>query len=264
MGTYISTRSLIRCFQSLLTFIVVSICLFILSILTYFTLRKHLMPTSHLVVPIALGFPSSFNLKTDAINSPPYLVSYRNLSDTLYDKSPLDISQHSYRIEFTCHSPRSYRNRQLGSFYVQLLLYSTSNQLIIDHSCLILFPYQSELSRLIRTIIFLPLSIFHIDYDQWNLKHTLIERLINHEKSKRFIEVIQLNIIPSSFQLDQCSLHFHILDLTGLAYSFINYPLLTGFLSIFVLFSIYMTFYLIITGLTMLNQLTKKEYYKQE
>jgi hypothetical protein len=222
------------------------------------------MPISHLVIPIALGFPSSFNPTHDANNIPSYLVSYVNLSDRMYDRNPLDISHHSYRIEFICHSPRSHRNRQLGSFFVQLLLYSTSNQLIIEHSRVILFPYQSELSRLIRTIIFLPLSIFYMDYDQWNLKQILIERLTNHEKSKRSIEIIQLNIIPSSFQLDQCSLHFHVLDLTGLAYSFINYPLLTGCLSICVLFSIYMTFYLIITGLTMLNQMTKKEYCKKE
>jgi len=259
MSTNISTSSLIRCLQSLLTFIFVSICLFLLSIFTFLTIRKHLIPIKHLIIPVNLGFPSSFNPKDDLTNFPSYLVSSINLSDPMYDKFPLDISQHSYRIELICSSPRSYKNRQLGSFFAQLILYSTTKQLIIEQSRLILFPYQSDIVRLIRTIIFLPLSIFHIDYDQWKLKQILIERLINYEKSKNFIEIIQLNIIPSSFQLDHCSLHFHILDLTGLVYLYIHYPLLTGCLSIFVLFSIYMTFYLIITGLTMLNQMTKSK-----
>jgi hypothetical protein len=89
------------------------------------------------------------------------------------------------------------------------------------------------------------------------LKQILIERLINSDELKNTIEVIQLNIIPSSFQLDRCSIHFHILELTGLVYFYYYYPILTGCLSIFVLFSIYMTFYLIITALTMLNQMTK-------
>jgi hypothetical protein len=223
------------------------------------TLRKHLIPISHLVIPIPLGLPSSFDLKNDSIKFPSYLVSSINLSDPMYDQFPLDISHYSYRIEFICSSPRSYTNRQLGSFFVQLILYSTTKQLIIEHSRLILFPYQSDLVRLIRTWIFLPLSIFYIDYDQWKFKEILIERLINHEKSKNFIEIIQINIIPSSFQLDQCSLHFHILDLTGFVYLFLNYPIITGCLSICVLFSMYMTFYLIITGLTMLNQMTKSK-----
>lgn len=269
MSTNFSAYSFIRCLQSVLTIVFVSICLFLLSILTYFTLRKHLMPLSRLDIPISFGLPASFDPKNDSMFyksstiSPPYLVSYINLSDTMYDKYPLDISHHSYYIEFVCHSPRSYRNRQLGSFFIQLILYSTSNQLIIDHSRLILFPYESEIIRLIRVLIFLPLSIFRITHDQWHLKQILIERLINPEESKRFIEIIQLNIIPPAFQLDQCSLHFHIRDLTGLAYSFINYPILTGCLSICVLFSIYMTFYLIITGLTMLNQMTKRDYHKK-
>ncbi|CAF4109770.1 unnamed protein product [Rotaria sp. Silwood2] len=222
MGTYLSTRNLIQCTQSLVTFICGSICLFLLSILTYVTLRKHLLPISHLVMAMSFGFPPSFNPKDDSIflksstNFPPYLVSYINLSDIMYDKYPLDISSHSYRVELNCCSPRSYRNRQLGSFFVQLLLNSTSNQLIIEHSRLILFPYESDIIRLIRLFIFLPLSIFHIDYDRWYIKEILIERLNNHEKSKRFIETIQLNIVPSTFQLDQCSIHFYIRDLTGL------------------------------------------------
>jgi hypothetical protein len=215
------------------------------------------MPISHLVIPISFGFPLSYNPKIDSTNIPSYLVSSINLSDSMYDKSPLDISHYPYRIELHCHSPRSYQNRQLGSFFVQLILYSTSNQMIIEHSRLILYPYQSDIVRLIRTLIFLPLSIFHIDYDRWELKQVLIERLINTEKSKNMIEFIQLNIIPSSFQLDRCSIHFHILDLTGLVYFYFYYPILTGCLSIMVLFSIYMTFYLIITALTMLNQMTK-------
>ncbi|CAF0776968.1 unnamed protein product [Rotaria sordida] len=222
MGTRFSTRNLIQYTQSLMTFICGSICLLLLSILTYVTLRKHLLPTSHLIMPMSLGLPPSFNLKDDLIflksstNFPSYLVSYINLSDTIYDQYPLDISSHSYRVELHCYSPRSYRNRQLGSFFVQLILNSTSHQLIIEHSRLILFPYQSDIIRLIRTFLFLPLSIFRIDYDRWHLKEILIERLNNQEKSKRFIEIIQLNIIPSTFQLDQCSIHFDIRDLTGL------------------------------------------------
>ncbi len=262
MSTYINTRSLTWCLQSLMTLIFVSIGLFLLSILTFFTLRKHLIPISHLVMPISFGLPSSFDLQNDSTKFPSYLVSSINLSNPMYDKTPLDISHYSYRIEFICYSPRSYKNRQLGSFFVQIMLYSTSKQLIIEHSHLILFPYESEIVRLIRTFILLPLSIFHIDYDQWKLKQILIERLTNDDQLKNFIELIQLNVIPSSFQLDQCSIHFHILDLTGLVYLFLNYPILTGCLSIFVLFSIYMTFYLIITGLTILNQMTK--YKKKE
>ncbi|CAF3398743.1 unnamed protein product [Rotaria sp. Silwood1] len=244
MGTYLSTRNVFQYTQSLVTFICGSICLFLLAILTYITLRKHLLPISHLVIPMPLGFPSSFNPKDDSIflksstNFPSYLVSYINLSDAMYDRYPLDISSHSYRVEVNCYAPRSYRNRQLGSFFIQLILNSTSKQIIIEHSRLILYPYESDMIRLIRTIIFLPLSIFHIDYDRWHLKQILIERLNNHEKSKRFIEIIQLNIIPSTFQLDQCSIHFNIRDLTGLVYFFINYPILTGCFSICVLFSI--------------------------
>ncbi|CAF1080748.1 unnamed protein product [Adineta steineri] len=228
MGTNYSTRSFIQCFQSILTFVFVSICLFLLSILTYFTLRKHLMPISHLVIPISFGLPKSFDPNNDSnflkssINFPSYLASYNNLSDPMYDKSPLDISQHTYSIELICNSPRSYINRQLGSGFVQLILYSTSNEKIFEHSRLILYPYQSEIVRFIRTIIFLPLSILHIDYDQWYLKEILIERLNNHDISKDPIEVIQLNIIPSSFQLDRCSIHFHIRDLTGLIYVNMN------------------------------------------
>ncbi len=252
-----STPSLFRCVQSLLTFIFVSICLFLLSIFTFLTLRKHLMPISHLVIPISFGFPSLFNPQIDSTKLPSYLVSSINLSDSMYDKFPLDISHYPYRIELHCYSPRSYQNRQLGSFFVQLILFSTSNEIILEHSRLILYPYQSDIVRLIRTILFLPLSILRIDYDRWELKQILIERLINSEKTKNTIEMIQLNIIPSSFQLDQCSIHFHILDLTGLVYFYFYYPILTGCLSIFVLFSIYMTFYLIITALTMLNQMTK-------
>ena len=253
----ISARSVFRCFQSLLTFIFVSICLFLLSVLTFFTLRKHLLPISHLDIPIPLGLPPSFNPKNDAQNFPSYLVSTIDLSDPMYEKSPLDISYHSYRIELHCQSPRSYQNRQLGSFFVQIILSSTSKQLIIEQSRLILFPYQSEIVYWIRTMIFLPLSILGIDYDRWNLKEILIERSNYQEKSKNLLEVIQLNVIPSSFQLDQCSLHFHILDLTGIVYFYMYYPIITGCLSIFVLFSIYMTFYLIITTITMLNQTSK-------
>jgi hypothetical protein len=91
-----------------------------------------------------------------------------------------------------------------------------------------------------------------------------MERLANSDTSKRSVEIVQLNIFPSSFQLDQCSIHFYILDLTGLAYSYIHYPILTGCLSIFVLFSIYMTFYLIISCLTLLNQIAKKDYCNKE
>ncbi|CAM4876953.1 unnamed protein product [Rotaria socialis] len=227
MGTSLSTRNLIQYTQSLFTFICGSICLFLLSILTYVTLRKHLIPISHLIIPISLGFPPLLNSKPDfnflkpPTNIPSYLVSYVNLSDTMYDRYPLDISSHIYRIELSCDSPRSYRNRQLGSFYVQLILYSTSNEIIIEHSRVILFPYQSDIIRLVRTIIFLPLSIFRIGYDRWHLKEILIDRLTNHEKSKRFVEIIQLNIVPSSFQIDRCSIHFNIRDLTGLAYFFI-------------------------------------------
>ncbi|UJR36537.1 hypothetical protein I4U23_029257 [Adineta vaga] len=265
MRTIYSTPSFIRCFQSILTFIFVSICLFLLSLLTYFTLKKHLIPVSHLVIPISLGLPKDFDPKMDIDSSkssthfPPYLVSYINLSDTLYNQSPLDISRHPYTIELVCHSPRSYRNRQTGSFFVQIILHSTTDQLIIERSRLILYPYQSEIVRIIRTLIFLPFSIFNIDYDRWYLQQILLERLTNGDQSKSFVEKIQLNIIPPSFELDQCSLHFHICDLTGLVYSFVNYPILTGCLAIFFLFSIYMTFYLIITGLTLLNQMTKTE-----
>ncbi len=259
MSTQISTPSLFRCFQSLLTFIFVSICLFLLAILTFLTLRKHLMPISHLVISMPLGFPLSFNPENDSTNFPSHLVSSINLSDTISEKSPLDIYHHSYRIELLCYSPRSYRNRQIGSFFVQLILYSTSNQIIIEHSRLILFPYESEIVHIIRTLILLPLSIFRIDYDQWKIKQILIERLTNQEKSKSSIQMVQLKIIPSVFQLDQCSIHFHVLNLTGFVYFFLYYPIITGCLSIFVLFSIYMTFYLIITGLTMLNQMTKSQ-----
>ena len=248
-----NTRSLFQCFQSLLTLIFVSICLFVLSILTFLTLRKHLMPISQLVLPVSFGLPSSFDMKT----SPTYLVSSINLSDPIYQNTPLDLSDHPYRIEFICNSPRSYTNHQLGSFFVQLILSSTTKELIREQSRLILFPYQSNLVRLIRTLMFLPLSIFHIDYDRWVFKEVLIERLVDSNPSKRFLEFIQLNIIPPAFQLDQCSIHFYILDLTGFVYFFLNYPIITGCLSIFVLFSTYMTFYLIITGLTMLNQMTK-------
>ena len=260
MGTNLSTRSLIQLIQIFLTFICVSLCLFLLSILTYYTLQRHLIPITHLDIPIVFGFPPTFHSNEESIfvQSPPnhlsHLISYTNLSDPMYDRTPLDISDHSYSIELICHLPRTYRNRQLGSFFVQLLLYSTSKQLIIEHSRLILFPYQSELIRLLRTLILLPLSIFHIDYDRWHLKQILIERLINHDKSKRYVDIIQLNIIPPTFQLDQCSIHFHILDLTGFAYLFVNYPILTGGLSIFIFFSTYLTFYLVITSLTMLNQ----------
>lgn len=260
MSTYISTRSLIRCFQSLLTLIFVSICLFLLSIVTFLTLRKHLLPISHLIIPISFGFPSSYNVQTtNSTSFPSYLVSSINLTDPMYDKTPLDISHHSYRVELLCSSPYSYRNRQLGSFFVQLILFSTRKEIIIEHSQLILFPYQSEIIRLIRVFIFLPLSIFNIDYNQWKFQKVLIERLINHEKSKNFIEIVQLNVIPSSFQLDQCSLHFHILDVTGLIYLYLKYPFLTGCFSTFFLFSIYMTFYLIITGIKMLNQMSKSD-----
>jgi hypothetical protein len=260
MSTYISTRSLFRCFQSLLTFVFVSICLFVLSILTFLTLRKQLIPVSHYVIPISFGFPSSFDPKTNTpTNLPLYLVSSINLSDPMYDKSPVDISHHPYSVQLTCSSPYSYINRQHGSFFVQLIVYSTTKQLIIERSQQILLPYQSEIVRLIRIIIFLPLSLFNIDYTKWKFEKVLIERLITYDTSKNFIEIIQLNIIPSSFQLDQCSLHLHILDLTGFVYLFLNYPFITGCLSIFVLFSIYMTFYLIITGLSMLNQMTKSK-----
>lgn len=259
MGTYFSTRNLIQFLQTLLTFIGGSICLFLLSIVTYFTLRKLLLPIPHLAIPISLGLPSSFSAKDESmllkssVNTLPYLVSYTNLSDPMYERFPLDISTHAYRVELICHSPRSYRNRQIGSVFVQLLLYSTSHDLVLEHSRSILFPYESDIVRLIRTFIFLPLSIFHIDYDKWHLYETLIERLTNHEKSKSYIEIIQLNILPSTFQLDQCSLHFHIRDLTGLVYFYLNYPIITGCFSVCVLFSMYMTFYLIVTGLSMLR-----------
>lgn len=265
MGTTHSTPRWIRCLQSMLTFIFVSVCLLLLAILTYFTLRKHIMPTSHLVIPISLGLPADFDPKTNAMfaNSPntypPYLVSYVNLSDTLHNQPALDVSRHPYGVELVCYSARSYRNRQLGSFFVQLVAYSSSNQVIAEHSRMILYPYQSEIVRLARTVLFLPLSIFHLDYDRWHLKQVLIERLTTDDKSKRFLERLQLTVIPSSFQLDQCSLHLHIRELTGLVYSFINYPILAGCLSIAVLFSIYMTFYLIVTGLTLLNQMQKAE-----
>lgn len=261
MGITLSTRNLFQYTQSLITFICGTICLFLLSILTYFTLRKHLIPISHLIIPISFGFPPSFDstssiniLKTPPPDVPSYLVSYVNLSDPLYERYPLDISSHVYRVELNCDSPRSYRNRQLGSFYVQLILHSTSKQIIIEHSRIILFPYQSDIVRLIRTLIFLPLSIFRIDYDRWHLKEILLERLANHDKSKRFVEIIQLNVIPSTFQIDHCSLHFNIRDLTGLVYFFINYPILTGMFSIGALFSMYMTFYMIITALSLLNR----------
>jgi hypothetical protein len=175
MSTDLSTCSLIRCIQSLLTFTFASICLFILSILTYFALRNHLIPTSHLVIQVPLGLPPSFHPDEGSIfikpptTSPLYLVGYVNLSDTIHEKSSLDISHYSYRIELTCHSPRSYINRQLGSFFVQLILYSSSNKLIIEHSRLILFPYRSDIIRLIRTFLFLPISLFYSNYDQWNV-----------------------------------------------------------------------------------------------
>ena len=187
---------------------------------------------------------------------PNYLVSSIDLSDSSWEKSPLDISQQSYRIELHCQSPRSYHNRQLGSFFIQLILRSTSNELIIERSRMILFPYQSELVRLLRTLTFLPLSFFGQDYDRWEWKEILVERLIKQNKSREFLGHIQIQTIPSSFQLEQCSLHFHVLDLTGLVYFFLYYPILTSCLSICVLFSVYMTFYLIITALTMFNQMT--------
>lgn len=256
MSTYFTTSHLIRCFQSLLTFFFVSICLFLLSILTYFTIRKHLLPVSHLVLPVSFGLPPSFHSENHSMKLPNYLVSSINLTDPIWEKSPLDISQQPYHIELHCQSPRSDHNRQLGSFFIQLILTSTSNQLILERSRMILFPYQSRLVHFLRTLMFLPLSIFGNDYDRWEWKETLIERLIKQEKPNDYLGLIQIHIIPSSFQLEQCSLHFHILDLTGLVYFYLYYPILTGCLSIFVLFSVYMTFYLIITALTMFNQMT--------
>ena len=246
-----SIRCLFRCLHSFLTLIIVSLCLFVLSILTYITLRKHLMPVSHLIIPLPL------TLTTLSSNSITTLISHVNLTDPMNNYYPLDISSHSYRVEFDCYVPRSYINRHVGSFAVYLTFYSSSNQLIIEQSRLILFPYQSDIVRLVRTILFLPLSIFHLIDDRWHCEQILINRLSNDEKSKRFLQLIQMKISPSTFQLDQCQLHFHVLDLTGLAYSFFHYPILTGCLASCILFSIYMTFYVIITGLAMLNQTNK-------
>jgi Putative adipose-regulatory protein (Seipin) len=267
MGTYLSARSFLQCIKSVLTLMLVSICMFALSILTYVTLRRHLMPVSHLIVPVPLGLPSSFRpsgaaeMITQAANHlPAYLASQVNLSQTFDHQPPLDIVSHSYRIELDCHAPRSYINRQLGSFFVQLSLYSKSNQLIVEHSRLILFPYQSTIIRLVRTFLLLPVTLVYPGYDQWHCQETLIERLSHQESSKRYLEMVQLNVYPSSFQLERCTIHFHVLEVTGLAYSFIHYPIFTGFLSMCVLFSIYMTFYLIITGLSLLNQTNKMDY----
>ena len=257
MSASIGTLSVFRCVQSVLTCLFVSICLFLLSILTYVTLRKHLMPVSHLIIPVPFGLPS--NSAQPPTDFPAYLVSRVNLSDTFGEHSSLDIASHAYRIDFECHSPRSYINRQLGSFFVQLALHSNTGQLIVEHSRLILFPYQSDIVRLIRTVLLLPLSLVGVDHDRWHFEQTLVDRLTSDALSKRFMQVIQLNIYPPSFQLDQCRLHFHVLDLTGLVYSFIHYPILTSCLSTVVLFVIYMTFYLLIASLSVLNQMTRKD-----
>ena len=257
MSASIGTLSLFRCVQSVLTCVFVSICLFLLSILTYVTLRKHLMPVSHLIIPVPFGLPSS--AAQPPTGFPTYLVSRVNLSDTFGEPYSLDIASHTYRIEFECHSPRSYINRQLGSFFVQLTLHSNTGQLIVEHSRLILFPYQSEIVRLLRTVLLLPFALAGVDYDRWHVEQTLVERLTSDARSKRYMQLIQLNIYPPSFQLDRCRLHFHVLDLTGLVYSFIHYPILTSCLSTGVLFVIYMTFYLLIASLSVLNQMTEKD-----
>jgi hypothetical protein len=238
-----STRSAFWCIQSLLVFTVISICLFLLSIFTYFTLRRHLTPVSHMIIPMPLGLPSSFHSD--------YFVSRANLSDTSHEQFPLDISSRAYKIELDCRSPRSYINRQLGSFAVELRLYSSSDELILEHSRSILFPYQSAIVRLIRILAYLPWSFFLGHDDHWHCQQVLIERLVNHEHSKRFLQMIQLHVYPTSFQLDQCHVHIHLLNLTSFAYSFIHYPLLTSVLSICVLFSIYMTFCVIIVAFTL-------------
>lgn len=263
MSRTLTIRNVLQCIHSLLTLTFVSICLFILSILTYLMLRKHLLPSSHVIIPLPLGFPLTNLNRNDLSNQfPSHLFSHVNLTDKIDYRHSIDLSRYTYQVEIDCRCPRSYRNRQLGSFFIHLLLYSNSNQLIVEHSRFILFPYQSEIIRLIRIFLSLPLTLLRLADDQWNWKEILIERLHNEDKTKNILEQIHFIIYPSTLQIDQCQIHFYILDLTGLAYSFVHYPYLTGCLSICVLFSIYITFYLIITGLTLLNSSTNKiDYY---
>ena len=254
--SFVSTQSVCRYVCSFVTFALVSLGLFFLSIVTYLLLRKHLMPISHLSVPLPLSRPS-LSLSTD------YLISRVNFSDPINDYYPLDVSTHSYRVQIDCYAPRSYINRHLGSFSLQLQLFSSSKEILVEHSRLVLFPYHSTIVRLARTIVFLPLSIFHWFDDRWHYNEVLIERLKTTEISKRFLNEIELKIVSSAFQLDRCRIDFHILDLKGLTYSFFHYPFVTGCLASCILFSIYMTFYIVISALTMFNQANKNSSFVQ-
>lgn len=251
--------SVLRYFQSLLTFAFVSLCLFFFSIISYIVLRKFLLPISHLTVPMPLGLPISDKNRIDSSSHwPSSLVSYVNLTDRWDHPYPLDLFKHSYRIELECHAPRSYRNRQLGSFFVHLMFFSSSNQLIIEHSRLILFPYQSEIVRLTRTILSLPLALINWHVDQWSFNEILLDYFQSKDKSNRYLEQIRLIISPSSFQIDRCEIDFQVLDLSGLTYALVYHPILAGVLFILFLFSIYMSFYLTLIALSLINTRNNK------
>ncbi|CAF0768869.1 unnamed protein product [Didymodactylos carnosus] len=257
-----------RFLQSFVSFLFASVFLFCLSLITYITTKKHFIPTSKLDVNVPLGLApiilSSIRTADYTIHTSPvipaYLVGFVNL--TQYKLAQLD-SRYHYQVELECSVPKSYINRQLGSFIAQILLRTKPNPsydddvtrfgaIIADHSRSIIFPYESNIIRIARYLLFLPLYIFYFSTDIYRIKTIIIERLILESSS--YIELIQLNILPSTFQLISCQLHFHILDLTGLTYSFIYYPKITGVITVFVLFSLYMTFYLSIAGLTFINK----------
>jgi len=245
MSISVNTRLIIRCCQSLLILIVVSICLFILSIFTFLIIRRQFMPIEHLSLPIKFGLPSTFNREQSI---PSYVVSSINLTDSF------DLSIYPYQVEIHCNSPRSYMNRQHGSFYFQMKLISATNEFIIhEQSRLFHLPYQSDLVRIVRTLIYLPLALLSFDFDRWILNEILIDRL----KSKYSLDFIEITLLPSTFQLEQCVLHFHLTNLTGFIYYFTYYPFVTSCLSIILIFSVYMSVYLFLTGVSIVYQMIK-------
>lgn len=249
----ISSENLARCIYSLISFSIVSLCLFFLSILSCFILRRYFLPVTTVDIPMPLGLPS---FDQDAIYPsdewPSSLVSSINLTDQLLN---IDISTNSYQVQLDCSVPRSYRNRQIGSFFVHLTFSSKSKEIFVEHSRLILFPYQSNIVRFVRILLNLPLTIIGWYDDYWYFQETLIERLHERKKPKNPIETIRLSVFPSTFQIEHCRIHLNMLDLTRLTHFFIDYPLLSSVFVIFVCFSIYICVYLFLLAVSMIRSM---------